>query len=75
MFGGVIVRTPSPSAGMIRIRFDGFTEKGISGESHPAGVISLSYSLSWTVYAPVISSRLEAGIYLAVFNIVVMSAC
>ena len=24
-FGGMIVRTPSPSAGIIRIRFDGFT--------------------------------------------------
>ena len=35
---------PVPSAGMIRIRFNGFA-LGISGNNHPAGALSLAQSL------------------------------
>jgi hypothetical protein len=34
-FGGVVVRTPVPSAGMIRIRFDGFTESASQAKATP----------------------------------------
>jgi hypothetical protein len=33
--GGMVVQTPVPSAGMIRIRFDGFTESASQAKATP----------------------------------------